>query len=186
MTLLYQALDWVMDICYSLCRNYGLAIILFTLLSKSVLLPLSVWVQKNSIKMVKMQPELNFIKAGMTNSRISMDFLGVDLSLVPSEKAGLLILSPVLAGVSAWILCFCQNKSNVLQAEQSKANQYGMMALSVGLSLYLGWFVPVGVALYWIASNLMATIQMYLLNMLINPHDYVNYEELEKSKQALR
>ena len=28
-----------------------------------ILLPLSVWVQKNSIKMVKMQPEINRIKA---------------------------------------------------------------------------------------------------------------------------
>ena len=75
--------------------------------------------------------------------------------------------------------------ANVIQAEQSKLNKYGMMAFSVGLSLYLGWFVPAGVALYWIASNLFAILQQYLLNWAINPKDYVDYEALEASKQEL-
>lgn len=232
MKVLYIALDWVMNICYSICHNYGLAIILFTLISKIVLLPVSIWVQKNSIKMVKMQPEMNVIKAkyfgdkdsiaeeqskvykkykynplasiipmviqiillmglievikaGMQNGNIDMNFLGVQLSLVPAQDKGWLIFSPILAGVSAWILCVCQNASNVLQAEQSKWNQYGMMILSVGLSLWLGWFVPVGVAIYWMASNLMAVAQLYILNWAINPKDYVDYEALEKSKKAL-
>lgn len=232
MNMLYQVLDWVMNICYSICHNYGFAIIIFTLISKIILLPVSVWVQKNSIKMVKMQPEINFMKAkyfgdkdtiaeeqskifkrekynpmasivpliiqivllmgligviknGMDNPEISMDFFGVQLSLVPSENGGWLIMSPIIAGFSAWLLCIAQNASNVLQSEQSKLNKYGTMLLSVGLSLYLGWFVAVGVALYWVASNLMAIVQLYLLNWAINPKHYVDYEELEKSKKAL-
>lgn len=232
MDVLYQIFGAVMNFCYKICNNYGVAIIFFTLISKVVLLPVSIWVQKNSIKMVKMQPEINFlkakyfgdkdtiaeeeakiykrekyspmasiiplliqilllmgvieaIKAGMANPEIDMNFLGIDLSLVPSETGGIMILSPIIAGVSAWILCVAQNASNVLQSEQSKANKYGTMALSVGLSLYLGYFVSVGVALYWIASNLMAIIQLYLLNWFINPKDYVNYEQLEKSKKEL-
>ena len=56
-------LGYVMHFCYNLLGNYGLAIILFTILSKFVLLPLSIMIQKESIKMVKMQPELNFSKA---------------------------------------------------------------------------------------------------------------------------
>ena len=51
-----------MRFCYNLFENYGIAIILFTLFSKIVLLPMSIWVQKNSIKMVKMQPSINKIK----------------------------------------------------------------------------------------------------------------------------
>ena len=60
-----------------------------------------------------------------------------------------------------------------------------MMILSVGLSLYLGWFVPAGVALYWIASNIFAIVQLYLLNWAINPKKYVDYEDLEESKKEL-
>lgn len=53
MEVLYQALEWIMNGCYAICHNYGIAIILFTLISKIILLPVSIWVQKNSIKMVK-------------------------------------------------------------------------------------------------------------------------------------
>ena len=232
MELLYRALTWVLLRCYSLCQNFGLAILLFTLLSKIVLLPISVWLQKNSIKMVKMQPEINRLKAAhfgdpdaiaegqaaifkrekyhplasiiplavqivllmgligairacMGYDAVDMNCFGVDLSLVPGEGKGLLILSPILAGLSAWAMCAAQNASNVLQSEQSAWNQYGMLILSVALSLYLGWFVPVGVALYWIASNLLAIVQLYALNAAINPRHYVDYEALEESKREL-
>lgn len=232
MNALISALEWIMNGCYAICHNYGWAIVLFTFLSKVVLIPVSVWVQKNSIKMVRMQPEINYlkakyygdrdtiaeeqakiykregynalasliplviqivllmglievIKAGMHNPDIRMDFYGIDLSRVPSAVGIQLVYSPLIAGFSAWLLCVAQNASNVLQAEQSKANKYGTMLLSVGLSLYLGWFVSIGVALYWVASNLFAIVQLYILNWLINPADYVDYEQLEKSKQAL-
>lgn len=232
MELIYKALEVVMNGCYALCHSYGIAIILFTFVSKVVLLPVSIWVQKNSIKMVKMQPEINFltvkhfgdkdtiaeeqakifkrekyhpmasiiplivqlvllmgvievIKRGINNPAIDMNFFGINLSQVPSEIGISLIWSPLVAGFSAWILCVVQNASNVLQAEQSNWNKYGMMAFSVGLSLYLGWFVSVGVALYWVASNLFAVAQLYLLNWAINPKNYVDYEALEQSKKEL-
>lgn len=297
MNILSGALGYVMAWCYRLISNYGIAIILFTFISKIVILPISIWVQKNSIKMVKMQPEINRIKtrffgdkdsiadeqsklfkqekynplasliplavqiilllglvaviyhpldyllhlpadvidafnslivtltgadpesssiqlavvenikngtyesqflalqpqfsdidiAGTLDSikNLNMGFLGINLSWVPSEVGGIDIIVPFAAGFSAWLLCVAQNASNVLQAEQSKLNKYGMMVLSVGLSLYLGWFVPAGVALYWIASNLFAILQLYLLNWAINPKDYVDYEDLENSKNEL-
>ena len=55
-------LGYVMNFCYNMLGNYGLAIILFTVISKVVLLPLSIMIQKESIKMVKMQPRINRIK----------------------------------------------------------------------------------------------------------------------------
>lgn len=282
-----------MRFCYNLFENYGIAIILFTLFSKIVLLPISIWVQKNSIKMVKMQPDINRIKINYygdkdkiaeeqekvykkekynafasiiplliqivlliglaevinhplthiikipsdvseklatvavdTNADIDSDssslelevvndirnnnniekykeilnddkiieniqkldlnFCGMDLTWVSIQKGGISILIPVIAGLSALILCIAQNMMNVLQAQQSKANKYGMMILSVGLSLYLGAFVSAGIALYWIASNLFAVIQQWLLNIFINPKKYVDYEDLEKTTKELK
>ena len=52
----------IMSVCYRIFKNYGIAIILFTLITKVILFPLSLWLHKNSIKMVKMQPEINNIK----------------------------------------------------------------------------------------------------------------------------
>ena len=55
------ALGLVIRPCYRLTGNYALAILLFVLISKIILLPLSIWVQNNSIKLVKMQPEVNWL-----------------------------------------------------------------------------------------------------------------------------
>lgn len=232
MQYLYSFLTWIMNGCYSFCHNYGLAIILFTFCSKIVLLPVSLWTYMNSITMIKIQPDINFLKvkyygqkdaiaeeqaklfkkakyhplastipliiqlvllmgvvgtirAGIDNTAIDMSFGPVNLGLVPSQTGIGLIWSPIVAGLSAWVLCIAQNTSNVLQSEQSKYNKYGTMIFSVGLSLYLGWYVPIGTALYWICSNLMAVIQLYILNGIIKPRRYVDYEKLEKSREAL-
>lgn len=295
--LIALPLGYVMEWCYRIVSNYGLAIILFTLLTKIILMPLSVWVQKNSIKMVEMQPELNRIKSKffgdpdaiaeeqsklykkkkynplaslvplviqlillmgvvgviynpfehlfrmpqeaiyavnelasrltgvpVSDSSIQLAaieaikdpeyygefmaladrlpdidmaallgrirdfdllFLGIDLSWNPSAVLGISIAVPVVAGASSWLLCVAQNKSNVLQAEQSRLNKYGMLIISVGLSLYLGFFVPAGIALYWVASNLFAIAQLYGLNAVIPPKKYVDYEALEESRKEL-
>ena len=52
-----------MEIIYRFCGNFGLTILLFTLLTKIILLPLSIWVHCNGLKVVRMQPELNRLKA---------------------------------------------------------------------------------------------------------------------------
>lgn len=51
-----------MYFCLMLVGNYGASILLFTLLTKVILFPLSVLAQKNSITMVKMAPALNNIQ----------------------------------------------------------------------------------------------------------------------------
>ena len=289
---LVDILGKIMQWCYNLFSNYGIAIILFTLFSKIVLLPISIWVQKNSIKMVKMQPEINKIKINYFGDRdtiaeeqtklykkekynafasliplivqialllglvavinkpltyilnfnnektsqlvevalqndesldkesssleltvvedikndkyiteyekvlsveeinniknINLKLLGFDLGWIATREKGIAILIPIIAGLSALILCIAQNIMNVLQKQQSKWNQYGMLILSVGLSLYLGAFVPAGVALYWTASNLLAILQQWLLNIFINPKKYVDYEELEETGKKLK
>ena len=278
----------VMEVCYDFLNNYGLAIIAFTIISKIVLLPISIWVQKNSIKMVKMQPDINKIKIKYFGDKdtiaeeesklykkykyspfasiiplviqialllglvkvinkpvtyilnydsntvikyeevlkdrnkdveasevevvkdinkgkdltayynvageekvndikdLSFDFLGLDLTYVAANEKGIAYIIPIIAGLSALILCIGQNMMNVLQKEQSAANKYGMLILSVGLSLYLGMFVAAGVALYWTASNLLAVLQQWLLNIFIDPKKHVDYEELEKTGKELR
>ena len=55
-------LGYVMYFCYIVTQNYGLAIILFTILVKIILFPVSIAAQKNSIKMVRLQPKLEDIK----------------------------------------------------------------------------------------------------------------------------
>ncbi len=232
MEYLYRFLGWIMNGCYALLHQYGLAIILFTFISKIVILPVSLWTYFNSITMIKITPDSNFIKAkyygqpdeiaeaqsklfkekkyhpmastipliiqlillmgvvgvirqGIENPAIDMNFLGINLGMVPSKEGVRLLWSPLVAGFSAWLLCIAQNTSNVLQAEQSKLNKIGTMVFSVGLSLYLGWFVPIGTAFYWVCSNLLAIVQLYITNWIVRPRRFVDYERLEESRRQL-
>ena len=200
-------LNW----CNGLTGNFWWAIVAFTLLTKILLLPVSVLVQKNSIKMVKMYPEMNRIKAKYfgNKDKISeeqyllykrenyhpmLDLIPTILQLVilmgvvraiPASEERSPLYMPILAALSALVMCLAQNRSNVLQSEQSKANQWGTLVFSVALSLYLGLFVSKGVAFYWICSNLMATAQMYLLNACISPKKYIDYDALAQSRKEL-
>jgi len=289
-SLLAVPLGHIMRFCYGLLGSYGPAILLFTLITKVILLPIGIWVHMNSIKVVRIQPELNRVKVHFfgdhdaiteeqsklykregyhpllslvplflqivlllglvsviyhpfdhllhlpqeaTASLVELTcrltgadaaansvqlrvisalhsglyadefaalalpeavervqalktvFLGIDLGAVPAVAGGLMWLMPLLAGLSAYLLCLVQNRFNVLQSEQGKVNKYGTMALSVGLSLYLGAFVPAGVVIYWIASNLLSILQLFLLNRFISPEKYVDYAALEESKRQL-
>lgn len=289
-SFLGNLLGYIMNPCYAIVRNYGIAIIIFTFFTKIILLPVSIMVHRNSIKMVKMQPEINFAKAShfgdkdqiseellklykkydyhpmlgliplavqiillmgvidviykplkhifrisadvisATVSRFSelsgmsaeinsiqiavadalkkglyvdeltpvlggdnissiqtlnMNFCGLNLAEVPVSVGGILILVPFLAAFCAWLLCVVQNKVNVLQSEQGKLNKTVTMILSVGLSLYLGFFVPSGVGIYWMFSNLFAILQLFFLNVVISPKKYIDYAALEESKLAL-
>lgn len=226
-------LGHLMYFCYLLVKNYGLSIIFFTFLTKVILLPVSIWVQKNSVKIVRLQPEINRIKAdhfgdkdiiaekqaelykrekynpfasiiplviqlvllmGLVDvirsprpeiPQSAMQMFGMDLAAVPWKMGGLSLLVPVVAALAAWLLCMAQNRMNPLQAEQGKWNQIGMTLLSVSISLFLGAFVPVGVGIYWIFSNLFTILQQVLLNRIIDPRKYIDYDELEKSKAVL-
>lgn len=60
--LLSTALGYLMEPCYTLTGNWWLAILLFTAVTKVILLPISLWCQKNSITMVSLMPEINRIK----------------------------------------------------------------------------------------------------------------------------
>lgn len=216
-----DGLVWLINFCHSFSHNYWIAILIFTLFTKIILLPLSVWIQKNSIKTVRMEPELNHIKAVYCGNQeliseeqykifkrekynpfadliplfIQLALLmgvveavkkGTDLTAIPVQDMGATLIIPAVAALSAFVMCFVQNKINVLQSEQGKLNQYGTMIFSVALSLYLGFFVSVGVGFYWICSNLLSTLQLVLLNVWINPKDYIDYEKLEESKEELR
>lgn len=55
-------LNALMALCYSWTGSYLWAIVVFTLLTKVILFPISCWMQRESIKMVQMMPELNALK----------------------------------------------------------------------------------------------------------------------------
>lgn len=277
-------LGHVMTFCYNFIGNYGFSIIVFTLVTKVVLFPINLMTQKNSIRMVKMQPELDALKIkyiddkdkftdeqlalykkykynpfldsvplliqipivlglvgvvyrplsfvlnipsdvinklniwltdtlkitdagnmyqlsilqkikegiipnGISQdvidkiSKFDMNFFGINLGLTPSlgENSVLLII-PLLAGFSAWLLCFAQNKINVLQIAQNPVIKMLTTVFMISFSTYFAFLVPAGVGLYWIFGNLFAILVMFITNTVIPPKKYIDYEWLENMK----
>ncbi len=69
MGYLYDFLTWMMDGCYRLCHNYGAAVVLFTFLSRIVLIPVTVWTYRNSVTMMKMQADISALKVRYYGNR---------------------------------------------------------------------------------------------------------------------
>lgn len=291
-------LGYGMWACYSVFKDYGMAIVIFTLFTKVILLPIALWVQKNSIKMVKMKPQLDALKyryiddkdaymdaqaalykkekyspmagvyplllqiplifglidviykplkhllhipadvidafvektgeiLGTTDlgsspqlkvvellsdgshtqqfmelsqtldgvdvpgvidriQSVSMDFFGINLAAIPSPALDMLLLVPVFAGLSALLMCYIQNKINVLQIEQNALSQWGMTIFMIAFSTYFAFLVPAGVGVYWIFGNLFSILSMYAVNWIYNPKKYIDYATLESIKERLK
>ena len=62
MNYLVQFFSWIMDWCQSWCPNYWVDIVVFTLITKILQYPLSLWCHVNSLKMVSIMPEAIRIK----------------------------------------------------------------------------------------------------------------------------
>lgn len=215
----------LLRLCYRFLHHYSLAIILFTLLTKVILFPVSLWVQKNGIAMVRLTPELNRLKIKYYGDKdtiaeetqvlykrehyhplastipmvvqlvlligvigaVKQVLGGADsiLTEIPSQTGGWTYLMPIMAGAAALALGLAQNHLNPLQREQSKKEQWMTNGLSIAISLFLGLFVSLGVCIYWICSNLFSILQQLLLNLVLRPAKYIDYEELEQSKKEL-
>lgn len=61
-------LGWIMYGIYSFCKDYGISLILFALLTKLILLPLSVKSMHNNAKMRALNPKLEVIKKSYANN----------------------------------------------------------------------------------------------------------------------
>ncbi|MBD5098262.1 MAG: membrane protein insertase YidC [Clostridiales bacterium] len=290
-TIVGTPLGWLMYGCYWLFRNYGIAILAFTLLTKVVMFPISLLVQKNSIKMVKMKPQLDILRyqyvddsdafldaqsalykqehynpmagviplllqlpiilglldvvykplkhilhlspelqrafveqtarlmsvtvdelgstaqlavvervrampelfadlpgsaeAAVQIQNLRMTFFGINLAETPSvHTLDALFLIPVLAGLSALLMCWVQNKVNVLQIEQNKLSQWGMTAFMIAFSTFFAFIVPAGVGLYWTFGNLFSIGVMFLCNAVYSPKEYIDYGLLEEMKRS--
>ena len=118
---------------------------------------------------------------------LNMHFLGLDLTQKPGLANPALLLIPLLAGLSAWLMCAVQNKVNILQMTQGKAAKWGTAIFLIAFSLYFAFLVPGGVGLYWIFSNLFSIPFMLLVNLVIPPKKYVDYAYLkEMETQRIR
>lgn len=119
------------------------------------------------------------------NVALNMNFLGLDLSAIPSQNYSdwKVFIIPVLyvltSIVSMKITTSMQSKQmqgaegkekseeEETMAEMSKTMTYMMPVMAVSISL----IAPLGLALYWLVSNLLMIIERFIINKVVKEEE---------------
>ena len=277
---------YVLNFLYNFCNNYGLAIIIFSLILRVILIPITVSQQKTMKKNAKMQEKLKEIQFKYKNNpeklnqetidlykkekmnpfsgclssilqiiiilsvfwlvskpltymkkvdtdvingyieeiknedgktasypeiqviqrranqdervNINMNFLGLDLSKVPSQnfKDPTVYIIPVLYVVTSFISIKITNasqnkltKNNAKKGEEKTAEDEAMESMQAMnnsmtymvpiMSISIAFIVPLGLALYWLISNVLIIVERMVINKIFEEKD-----EEEESKNV--
>ena len=284
MSIIGAPLGYIMWACYQVVKNYGVALILFTLITRLILLPFAVKQQKNTARMAVMRPKMealmkqygddkqkyqqellalynkenynpmsgclpmliqfpilfglidvvykplthlfhmdgdlitkmtetaNTVLGGQLStyspqisviqayhmspesfqflgedlvaqlSTFDFNFLGMNLGEIPTFGLNLLLLIPILSGVTNLVYSFYTQKVNEKitppQAGQTAGMMKSMMIVMPLFSVFFAFQVPAGVGFYWLVSNLMMFGQSVALNKIYDPEKFL--EEAKK------
>ncbi|MBO5248894.1 MAG: YidC/Oxa1 family membrane protein insertase [Clostridia bacterium] len=127
---------------------------------------------------------------------IGTEFMGINLGETASSH-GLLswfILIPIIAALSSFLVSFISMRVNRTQTDKNDptAKSMNMMLYTMPLlSLWIGYSMNFGVAIYWIFNNLLSLVQTLLLPRFIKEkkeekpvkEKKLNYTKIEKLKR---
>ena len=108
---------------------------------------------------------------------VNFDFLGLNLAATPQLKFwtvaggfGLFLL-PVISAATGFLFSMISMKTNAVnqQSAQAANNSTSKMMLIVSplMSLYIGFVMPAGLCVYWIAQNLLSMLQEFLASKML-------------------
>lgn len=131
--------------------------------------------------------ELETKKSVLEKLRINMNFLGLDLSKVPTQNLSdwrvyvIPILYVITSFVSIKITTSTQKKANskkdvIVQGEDNSADEFAesmgqmnnsMLYMMPIMSISIAVIAPLGLALYWLVSNILIIIERLVINKFI-------------------
>jgi len=250
-TLITQPLGYIIKLIYDIVGNYGVSIILFTIITKIILLPLGIKQQKSMMKTQKVTPlvaelqkkykndkeklneetmklykqydinplggclplliqfpiligliqviykpityilrqDINVLMQQVPNipakglveifvanelNLINFNFLGIDLSAIPSYlKPSILWIIPLLSAAATYFSGYISQQMNKNGVADEKTQQMNstMTTMFPIMTLVFTFTMPVAAALYWFMSSLTQTVQQYVMNKLIKIDD---------------
>ncbi len=124
---------------------------------------------------------------------INSKFLGVfDLTKIPwdaiREGSYWLILIPIIAGLTSYLTSYISQKLNPnMSGDPQTAGSMKMMNIAMPLiSVFISFTYASGLGLYWIASNIVAIGQTFLLHKIYDPKKVLAEveEKIAREKEA--
>lgn len=120
---------------------------------------------------------------------INFDFFGIDLSRIPQLKfweggitwgsVGLFLLPLISAGLSIVSMLVSQ-KTNQMNKDQQVKMNWSMMLMSPLISLWIGFAMPAGLCVYWIANSLLMMVQEVICGKMLRK----DYEAAQREMEA--
>ena len=129
---------------------------------------------------------------------INFDFFGIDLSQVPQlmfwkegldwAHIGLFLLPVISAGVSVLSMLVTQKTNQMNRDQPAPKMNLSMMLVAPLMSLWIGFALPAGMCIYWIANSLLGMVQEVICGALLRKDYEAAQKEMEeqaaKAKEA--
>lgn len=121
-------------------------------------------------------------------NNFKIEFFGINFGQIPTWGWNLIILIPILSGVTALLSGFISQQINKKNnpAMQGQGATMGMMLLFAPImSFWIAFRVPAGVGFYWIISNIFIIIQTIVISKIYTPEKLkeIAEKEMEKIKE---
>ncbi len=120
----------------------------------------------------------------------NMNFLGfLNLGRIPEFGLNWYVIIPFIAGLSSFLVTFISMKMNPTQMAATGDQKSGQGCMKVTmylmplLSVVFAFWLPVGVALYWMISNFCSFGQSVLVKKLYPPEKVKAQAEAKKAKR---
>ena len=124
---------------------------------------------------------------------VNYSFLGLDLSKIPSEiiKEGFsfswafigVMLIPITSAALSYLMGVLTMASN---GQKAQANMKAMNLMMPLMSLYIGFVMPAGLGIYWIANSVFAMVQEAILGKFYTKKITAEEEERAAKRDAAR
>ena len=121
---------------------------------------------------------------------INFDFFGINLADIPNWKFWVdfswnslgLFLLPIVSAVLSYVSMVVAQKTNQMSKNDPAANNptnKSMMIVSPLISLWIGFTMPSGLCIYWIANSLLMMVQEWLCGRILRK----DYEAAAKAME---
>ena len=134
--------------------------------------------------------------AGSSLFIINFDFLGLDLSQTPSLNfwadgiswgtLGLFLMPIISAGLSLLSMIISQRTNRVNQGAAAAPTNRTMYLISPLISLWIGYSMPAGLCIYWIANSLLMMVQEVLAGKILRKDYQALQAEMEEQARKAR
>ena len=128
---------------------------------------------------VENREELENRKNQLEELRINMEFLGLDLSKVPTQSLNdwkvyvIPVLYVITSFISIRLTTKTQNSKNDNEVKSAEAESMEQMNKSMSymmpiMSISIAAIAPLGLALYWLVSNILMIFERLIINKFMN------------------